>query len=103
MGTDNAEKSESKKYTTGFMITSTPEEDKAARDAAGREIDKSYSLIGANCATMVQDALTAAGKDSGTKVNNRLQIHDNIFRTVFPNIIFTKIINNNPGKLIRAH
>ena len=83
-------------------ITSS-EQDKAAREAAGKEIDKAYSLIGANCATMVQEALSAAGKDPGINLNNRLPNHDNVFRTLFPNVIFSKIINNNPGKLIQTH
>lgn len=52
---------------------------------------------------MVQGALSAAGKNPGINLNNRLPNHDNVFRTLFPNVIFSKIINNNPGKLIQTH
>ena len=106
----NAEVSESKKYTKGYLIISSSEQDKAAREAAGKEIDKAYSLIGANCATMVQEALSAAGKDPGYILNHPRSISvvilfgsTGLLPNLVPNVIFQNIKYNNPGKLIQTH
>ena len=79
------------------------EQDKAAREAVGKEIDKAYSLIGANCATMVQEALSAAGKDPGyirAKTHTKYA-ETQIISNLIPKIIFYNIIHINSGKIVK--
>ena len=85
------------------------EQDKAAREAAGKEIDKAYSLIGANCATMVQEALSAAGKNPGyisiLSVVAYLSLPQSFSQIALqsnlaPNVIFQNIKFYNSGKTI---
>ena len=79
------------------------EQDKAAREAAGKEIDKAYSLIGANCATMVQEALSAAGKNPGyiSAKTHTKYAETQIISNLIPKIIFYNIIHINSGKIVK--
>ena len=103
MSKQGGESSDSKKYTKGYLITSSSEQDKAAREVAGIEIDKAYSLIGANCATMVQEALSAAGKDPGyiSAKTHTKYAETQIISNLIPKIIFYNIIHINSGKIVK--
>ncbi|MBQ1932221.1 MAG: hypothetical protein II360_01850 [Muribaculaceae bacterium] len=104
VGKDNQKEdnSGSMKYTKGYKIKSSSEEDNAAKNQAKIELDKDYNLIGANCAVMVQKALEAAGKDPGLSLNkNSIPSIQSIILNLIPNNIFKNVVKNNPGELIK--
>ena len=97
-----------RKYTEGYLIPSTPEEDKKAVEGAMLELDKKYNVIGSNCAVTVQSALNAAGKDAGFLkeiilspfLDNFVSFADYIIRSKVPNRIYQQIKVNNQGVVI---
>ena len=97
------------KYSEGFLIPATPEEDKKAREAAHNELNKTYSPLGSNCAVTVQKALEAAGKKTGkpTKFYNMekfgltASVIDYIIRSKTPTQIYNNIKSQNSGIVIK--
>ncbi len=97
------------KYTIGYLIQSTKEEDKAAIAGAEKELAKDYCVVGQNCAVMVQEALSAAGKDPGyisiLSVVAYLSLPQpfspiTLQSNLAPNVIFQNIKFYNSGKTI---
>ena len=60
------EKTGARKYTEGYLIPATADEDRAAEKAAQKELKKDYNLVGSNCAKTVQNGLNSAGKRDGS-------------------------------------
>ena len=83
-------------------ITSS-EQDKAAREAAEKELAKDYCVVGQNCAVMVQEALSAAGKDPGyiSAKTHTKYAETQIISNLIPKIIFYNIIHINSGKIVK--
>ena len=99
-----------RKYSEGFLIPSTPDEDIKAKEAALGELSKNYNVLGSNCAVTVQKSLKAAGKESGAPHNLRfaftpyktLSVIDFYIRSKVPNIIYNQIKTQNTGFVIKA-
>lgn len=90
------------KYTIGYLIQSTKEEDKAAIAGAEKELAKDYCVVGQNCAVMVQEALSAAGKNPGyiSAKTHTKYAETQIISNLIPKIIFYNIIHINSGKIV---
>jgi hypothetical protein len=65
-GSNNNKETGETEYSEAFIIPATKEEDKSAIKGAKSELDKSYALLGSNCAKLVQNALKNAGKQDGS-------------------------------------
>ena len=85
------------------MIQSTKEEDKAAIAGAEKELAKDYCVVGQNCAVVVQEALSAAGKDPGyiSAKTHTKYAETQIISNLIPKIIFYNIIHINSGKIVK--
>ena len=80
-------------YTKGFTISCDKTDDAMAKDAALKEIDEYYSIIGNNCAVTVQKALDAIkSKDVDNGATNSKGE-----KTIVPNTIYKNIKDNNDG------
>ena len=98
-----------RKYTEGYLIPSTSEEDIEAINGAMSELGKIYNVIGSNCAVTVQSALSAAGKNPGTPngisfspfTDNAVPITDYLIRSKVPNHIYRQIKATNRGEVIK--
>lgn len=100
---NESDSSDKIKYTKGYIIQTTTENDDVARNAVKSEIDKEYNLFISNCATAVQKALESIGKDPGITRNGILDDPNINKNTIIPNHIFINIVSNNPeGKIINA-
>ncbi len=55
------------RYDNAFLIPTTKAEDTRAKAAASEAANSNYGIFGASCIDVVSDALTAAGKNPGTK------------------------------------
>ena len=103
------EETNQSKYTEGYLIPTTSEEDVEAINAAKSELNKNYNVIGSNCAVTVQSALSAAGKKTGNPDDFRMfgnkdsftSIVDYYIRSKVPNIIYKAIKSQNNGKVIK--
>ena len=110
---DNLENGKTK-YTQAYVIPSTKDEDATAINAVTKELEKKhYNVATANCAQLVQKGLRAIGKNDGhatTKdVITGYSAHKllgyslypyKISKTMGPNQIFKRIVENNSGRLI---
>lgn len=80
-------------YTKGFTISCDKTDDAMAKDAALKEIDEYYCIIGNNCAVTVQKALDAIkSKDVDNGATNSKGE-----KTIVPNTIYKNIKDNNDG------
>ena len=105
-----------REYTEGYLIQSTKKEDRAAEKGANVELSKKYNVLGSNCATTVQSALSAAGKDDGSASPASL-ISTYISGSAIagpvggaaaatavektPNLIYQRIKKENNGKVVK--
>ena len=101
-----------RKYTEGFLIPATHEEDVKARKGAMSELNKKYNALGSNCAVTVQSALRAAGKRDGFPSPHPIMFYDqncpnpNIDYLVsikIPKIIYENIKKQNQGETIKSY
>lgn len=100
-----------RKYSEGFLIPATPEEDIKAKEGALSELNKKYNVLGSNCAVTVQSALYAAGKRNGyptyatpsTFQDGVGSFIDLLMRAKTPNIIYNNIKKQNKGKVIKSY
>ena len=107
----NSEYNKNGKYSEGFLIPATSEEDAKAREAAHDELVKTYSPLGSNCAVTVQKALEAAGKNPGNPTKFNLfgnldptaSIVDMYLRSKIPTYIYNNIKSQNSGFIIKPN
>ena len=78
-------------YTEGYLIPTSISEDQKIIDGALEEINKDYFALGSNCAWTVQNALNNAGKNGGSGILNKRP----------KDVIYPKIIKNNPGGTVK--
>ena len=98
-----------RKYTEGYLIPTTPEEDAKAIDAAVKELKYTYYVLGSHCAEVGQKALEAAGKNPGRPQMNPLNKYgdniviylDYIIKSKLPNKVYQQIKVSNQGRTIR--
>ena len=103
------EETNQRKYTEGYLIPSTSEEDVDAINGALSELEKNYFVVGSNCAVTVQKALSAAGKNTGNPSNyplspftdNAVPITDYLIKSKVPNQIYRQIKAMNQGTVIK--
>lgn len=78
-------------YTEGYLIPTSISEDQKIIDGALEEINKDYFALGSNFAWTVQNALNNAGKNGGSGFFNKRP----------KDVIYPKIIKNNPGGTLK--
>ena len=75
-------------YTEGYLLFTTPAQDKKMVEGVMEVIDKDYNLANSNCAQAVQNALKKAGLNPGRGLRPK-------------NGVYPSIIKNNPkGKVV---
>lgn len=84
------EETNQSKYTEGYLIPTTSEEDVEAINAAKSELNKNYNVIGSNCAVTVQSALSAAGKKTGNPDDFRMFGNKDSFTSIVDYYIRSK-------------
>ena len=104
-------KTNQRKYTEGYLIPSTSEENAKAIDGAMIELKKNYNVLGSNCAVTVQNALSAAGKNPGDPSpftlspysDNAMSIISYVIKSKVPNYVYQRIKATNSGKTIKPN
>lgn len=95
-----------RRYTEGFIISSTFDEDRQAETNALKEFEKDYFVIGSNCAKVVQQALNGAKKNDGSlsfwgKITMGTITSLAIDKT--PRLIYYRIKQQNNGTVIHPN
>ena len=67
-------------YTEGYLLPTTPEQDKKMQDGALEIINKDYNVFSSNCAQTVQNALRRAGLNPGKGILPKQQIYPSILK-----------------------
>jgi hypothetical protein len=90
-------------FTEGYILPTTPEQDKVIRSTFTDAVNEGYSLTGNQCSIAVQKGLNAAGiKTTVTSTTQSTRWGETFQNTrtynpYFPSIAFGAIIRNNPN------
>ncbi len=105
-----------REYSEGYLIATTPDEDRDAEGGARSVLDENYNVLESSCSTMVQSALQEAGKQDGSPSTlssvtaatvgaaiggGKGSALANIINKKTPRIIYERIKNQNKGKVIK--
>jgi YD repeat-containing protein len=92
-----------REYSEGYIIPTTPSQDRGAEAGAEKELAKPYAVLGSNCIVTVQSALTGAGLKDGSPSTWSSIWHWTLspfageINDKTPNIIYDRIKDQNPG------
>ena len=67
-------------YTEGFLIATTPEQDKKMEEGALDVLNQDYDVLSSNCAQTVQQALKSGGLNPGNGVRPKKKIYPSIVK-----------------------